>query len=210
VGIAEGSKIKTKMEPLIHELLLSINNDHLLESAMVYQTYPILDIGYQQLCLPGNMILHGSALSSAFSRAKEVAVLVCTIGYKLEEKVTDYFIKSEPLYGLLLDGIGNAAIESVVQESCELIMGEASLHANFVSNPLSPGDSGFPISEQGQLFELVPAKQIGVNFISSGMMVPRKSISAVIGIGAQMKTWTKTETCTRCNLSKTCSYKILP
>jgi len=39
-------------------------------------------------------------------------------------------------------------------------------------------------------------------------MVPRKSISMVIGIGPQMTTWTKAEACASCNLSKTCRYRI--
>jgi hypothetical protein len=68
--------------------------------------------------------------------------------------------------------------------------------------------SGFPISGQWQLFQLVPAEKIGVSLTSSGVMVPRKSISLVIGIGTQMKSWTQKEVCDRCTLKKTCVYRI--
>ncbi len=207
-GIRDDSKLKSKMETLIGELLASVNDEHLLEPAVGYETYPITDIGYQQLSLEGNTVLHGSALSSVLSEARELAVLVCTIGGKLEEKVTDYFGKSEPLKGLLLDGIGSASMDALSQEVCRLIAHKASLRGYQTSSPLSPGGRSFPLSEQWQLFKLVPAEEIGVRLTSTGLMVPRKSVSRVIGIGPQMPTWTKAEACARCNLSETCRYRI--
>jgi len=207
-GIRDDSKLKSEMETLIGKLLASVNDEHLLEPAVGYEIYPITDIGYQQLSLEGNIVLHGSALSSVLSQAQELAVLVCTIGCKLEEKVTDYFGKSKPLQGLLLDGIGSASVDALTQEVCRLIMHGASLRGYQTSSPLSPGGPSFPLSEQWQLFKLVPAEEIGVRLTPKGLMVPRKSVSMVIGIGPQMTTWTKAEACARCNLSKTCRYRI--
>ncbi len=110
--------------------------------------------------------------------------------------------------GLLLDGIGSAAVNSLAQEVCKLIAHEASLRNYQASSPLSPGGRSFPLSEQWQLFKLVPAEEIGVRLTSTGLMVPRKSVSMVIGIGPQMPTWTKAEACARCNLGRTCRYRI--
>jgi hypothetical protein len=67
---------------------------------------------------------------------------------------------------------------------------------------------GFPITEQWQMLNLVPAGEIGVSLTPIGMMMPRKSISMVIGMGSEMPTWTQAEVCARCNLRKTCPYKI--
>jgi len=78
------------------------------------------------------------------------------------------------------------------------------------SSPLSPGMPGFSISEQWQLFKLVPAEEIGVSLNPSGMMVPRKSTSMVIGVGMKMPTWTQAEVCDRCSLKRTCPYKVAP
>jgi len=134
--------------------------------------------------------------------------MVCTIGPGLEKQVAEYFNSDEALRGLLLDGIGSAAIDSLGFEVCSLIGNEASLHGYQASSPLSPGGPRFPLAEQWQLFKLVPADQIGVSLTSSGVMVPRKSISMVIGMGSDMKTWTKAESCARCNLRNTCHYRI--
>lgn len=204
----KSSNLKSEMKDLMHELLTEVNDSHLLEPAIAYEIHNISKVGHDRVSLEGGAVLHGSILPSVFLEAEEMVVLVCTIGPKLVEQVTDYFSSGEPLRGLLLDDIGSAAVGSLVAEACRLINHEASLRGLQASGSLSPGGVSFPISEQWQLFELVPAEEIGMQLTSSGLMVPRKSNSMVIGIGHQMKTWTRAEACQRCNLSKTCSYRI--
>jgi len=54
----------------------------------------------------------------------------------------------------------------------------------------------------------VPAAEIGVILMESRIMVPRKSVSLVIGMGLEMATWTREELCAHCPLRKTCPYRI--
>ena len=175
---------------------------------MAYEIYPIIELSHNQVSLQGNAVLHGPLLPSLLAEAKELAVAVGTIGPGLEKQVTDYNNRSEPLRGVLLDGIGSAAVDLLTQEACKLITAEASPRGYQVSSPISPGMPGLPITEQWPLLEMVPAWEIGVSLTSSGMLVPRKSASMVMGIGPKMKTWTRAEVCARCNLSKTCHYRI--
>ena len=167
---------------------------HLLEPAVAYEIYPLTEAG-------------DSPFSSLLPEAKEVAVVVGTIGSGLERQVTDYSSRGEPLRGVLLDGIGSAAVDSLVQEICRLVEDEASSRGYHVGIPINPGMPDLPIVKQRQLLGMVPAQEIGVSLTSSGMMVPRKSISMVIGIGTQIHTWTRAEVCARCDLRKTCPYR---
>jgi len=207
-GIKEYSKLKPELKSLICELLASIKNTHLLEPAIAYEIYSITEVCQDQLSLEGDTAVHGPLLPSVLPEAKELAVVVCTIGPKLEKEVTDYFHKKEPVRGLLLDGIGSAAVDSLCQEACKFMMHEASSHGYQASSPFNPGMPGFPITEQWQLFQLVPTEEIRLRLTPSGMMVPQKSASMVIGIGPQMITWTQVEICTRCNSRKTCPYRV--
>ncbi len=207
-GVRGRSRVRGEMLTLLRELLIEVDAFHWLEPAMVYELYAVSGVRRNGLCLEGNRVLHGSLLTSALSSARELAVVVCTIGPKLEKKVTEYFEMDEPLRGVLLDGIGSAAVDSLTQEVCRFMLHEASLQGSQVSSPLSPGMNKFPISEQWRLFELVPAEEIGVSLTSSGVMVPRKSASMVMGIGAEMPSWTRTEVCARCSLKKTCLYRV--
>ena len=207
-GFKEYSRIKPEIKGLILALLESVKDAHLLEPAVVYEFYTITKMTSSQVSLEGNKAVHGSLLPSTFPQAKELAIVVCTIGPKLEKHVTAYTNQGETLRSVLLDGIGSAAMDSLAQEACKFIAGEALSRGYQVSSPISPGMPGLPIAEQWHLLELVPAGEIGVSLTSSGIMVPRKSVSMIIGIGLQMKTWTRAEGCARCNLSKTCPYRI--
>ena len=160
------------------------------------------------MSLEGNVTVHGSLLPSTFPEAKELAVVVCTIGPRLEKQVVDYSKDGETLRAMLLDSIGSAAIDVLAQEACKFITGKASSRGYQVSSPINPGMPGLPITAQWQLLKMVPAREIGVSLTSSGIMVPQKSTSMLIGLGPKMPTWTQAEVCARCNLKKTCLYKI--
>lgn len=207
-GIGEHLRLQPEIMVILRELVATVNDDRLLEPAIAFEIHSITEMRHDQLCLEGNAALHSPLLPSVLREAKELVVVVCTIGPRLEEEVTECFNKKEPLRGLLLDGIGSAAVDSLTQEVCKLMMREASSRGYQASSPLSPGMPGFPITEQWQMLNLVPAGEIGVSLTPIGMMMPRKSISMVIGMGSEMPTWTQAEVCARCNLRKTCPYKI--
>ena len=207
-GFRGQAGIRPEIKSLILELLASIEKAHLLEPAMAYEIYPVTELGQRQISLKGSAIVSGTLLPSLLPEAKELAIVVSTIGPGLEKQVTEYNNRNEPLRGVLLDGIGSAAVDTLTQEACKLITAEASPRGYQVSSPISPGMPGLPITEQRPLLEMVPAGEIGVSLTSSGMLLPRKSTSMVIGIGPKMKTWTRAEVCARCNLGKTCHYRI--
>jgi hypothetical protein len=208
-GFREHSKVRTEIKSLILELLASVKKAHLVTPAAAYEIYPITGIGPGRLSLKGNMVVHSPLFPSLLPGAKELAALVTTIGPGLEKQVADYTNGGEPLRGLLLDGIGSAAVDSLAQEACKLVAGEALSRGYEVSRPFSPGmPCGLPITEQRQLLEMVPSREIGVSLTAAGVMVPRKSVSMVIGIGPQMNTRMRAEVCARCNLRETCPYRI--
>jgi hypothetical protein len=194
-GFREHSKVRPEIKSLTLELLASVKKAHLVEAAVAYEIYPIT--GMRPM------------FPSLLPEAKELAAVVVTIGPSLEKRVADYTSQGEPLRGLLLDGIGSAAVDSLTQEACKLMAGEASSRGYEVSRPISPGmPCGLPITEQRWLLEMVPSGEIGVSLTPAGVMVPRKSVSMVIGIGPEMKTWTGAKVCAGCNLRETCLYGI--
>ena len=207
-GIRKYGSVKPEIIALIDKLLAGIKDECLFEPAIICETYPVSEIDQYKLSLAGDKELHSQLLTSILSNAKELAIAICTIGPKLEKKVTEYLGRGEPLRGMLLDGIGSAAVDSLAQEACRLIAGIALSHGYQASSPFSPGMHGFPITEQSRLFQLVPAEQIGVSLTVSGVMVPLKSASMVVGIGQGMTVRTQAEVCASCNLSRTCHYRF--
>jgi hypothetical protein len=207
-GFRGHSKIRPEIKSLILKLLATVENAHLLEPAVAYEYYQVTGTSPIQVSLEGNRAIQGTLIHTIFPEAKELAIVVCTIGPKLEKQVTDYSKSGETLRGMILDGIGSTAVDMLAPEVCKIIASEASSRGYQTSSPVSPGWPGLPLTEQWNLFELVNTQEIGVSLTSSGIMVPRKSVSMVIGIGPKMTTWTRAEVCARCSLRETCPYRI--
>jgi len=109
---------------------------------------------------------------------------------------------------MILDGIGSTAVDMTALEALKLIASEVSSRGYEISSPVNPGMSGFPLTEQWNLLGLVNADEIGVSLTASGVLIPRKSTSMVIGIGPKMTRWTQAQVCARCSLRETCYYKV--
>jgi hypothetical protein len=201
------SRVAPQLMATLSELLPTVGE--LVEPVFVYEIYPVSNVGDKEIVLDNGTVFHSTAIPQFLSGAKELAVVVSTIGPRLEEKTSAYFAANEPLRGLVLDDIGNAALSSLSIEICQFMEKQAVTRGYHASGRLSPGELDWPIQEQHPLFELIPAADIGVRLTTSGMMAPRKSNSMVIGLGQQMETWTKGEVCSRCRLSQTCAYRFI-
>ena len=211
-GIRDYARLKPVMKTTIDEMTALVAGgddvDGIFEPAIAYQIYPVVEITDSHLALAGtDTVLQGSVFQRVIANAVQVAVVTCTIGPRLEERVAGYFREGESLRGLLLDGIGSAAAGAVGAEACRRINALAEERGLDAASPVSPGGPRFPISQQWPLFSLIPAAEIGVRLSGSGLMMPRKSLSRVIGLGHDMRIWTTREGCDHCNLSKTCAYR---
>ena len=191
-GMVDISAVSPKILALSRELLDEVATLQYLEPAIAYEFCSVNEINDRRERLQGHAFLKTDLLQERLSSASELAAIACTIGSRLEIKATDYFAHDEPLRGVLLDGIGSAAVDILAQEACRMIGVEAGSRGNESSSPLSPGMPGLPISEQRALCRIARAEKIGVHLSESAMMMPRKSISMVVGIGPKMPTRTKT------------------
>jgi hypothetical protein len=207
-GLGGGARVRPEIKRVISELLAEVEKDALLEPAVAYEYYPIAAMGPDRIWLEGGKAIEGPLLAAIFPEAREFIVLIATIGPQLEKRVTDYSKGGGALRGMVLDGIGTAAVDRLIPEAMRLIAAEVAVRGYEISSPVNPGMPGFPITEQWNLLKLAPAEEIGVSLSSSGVLIPRKSTSMVIGIGPKMTRWTQAEVCGRCSLNKTCPYRI--
>jgi len=207
-GLGGGAKVRPEIKDSILELLASVKKTRLLEPAAAYEYYAVSDMNGSQISLEGDKAIQGPLLPAIFPEAKELAAVVSTIGPRLEKQVTDYSKNSAALRGMILDGIGSTAVDMVTPEILRRLTSEVSSRGYEISSPVNPGMPGFPLTEQWNLLGLVNADEIGVRLTASGVLVPRKSVSMVIGIGPKMTRWTQAEVCARCSLKESCHYKV--
>jgi hypothetical protein len=207
-GLGGGAEVRPGIKSLIQELLATVNEGRLLEPAVAYESYTVSSVNDSQISLEGDKAIHGPLIPAIFPEAKELAAVVITIGPKLEKQTTDYSKNGETLRGMILDGIGSAAVDMAVVDVQRRLARQVASRGYEISGPVNPGMPGFPMTEQWNLLGLVNADEIGVRLTASGVLIPRKSTSMVMGIGPRMTRWTQAEVCARCNLRKTCRYKV--
>jgi hypothetical protein len=208
-GLRSYTQVRPEIKSILVELLEGLDSAHLLEPVAACETYAIVGVSPDRVSLGGSAAVNGSLLPSTFPDARELAIAVSTIGPGLERQVTAYTQGGETLRGMLLDGIGSAAMDKLAVEVCRRIAKEASSRGFQAGSPVSPGMPGLPITGQGNILELAHAGEIGVSLTSSGVMVPRKSTSLIVALGPKMATWSQAEVCAHCNLRETCPYCVL-
>ena len=78
-----------------------------------------------------------------------------------------------------------------------------------VSCRISPGYGRWPLSSQPALFARLPHREIGVHLDHSLLMVPRKSVSFAMWLGADARPLAGLSGCARCEL-ESCRYRRAP
>ncbi len=122
-------------------------------------------------------------LSLAFRGCTSATILVVTIGEAIEQEASRLMNQGHGIQGYILDAIGSCAAESAadsLQAEIEKIARNRKLATTL---RYSPGYCGWDIVEQKILFKAIDASRVGVSLTDSCLMLPRKSISGIIGIG---------------------------
>ncbi len=177
----------------------------LLQPAVLAQEFQVQGIRHEDLILGSQVRLKGRLLTQHLAGARNVVVMVCTIGSQLEE-ITAELMASDPLQALAMEGVGTAAVEMLTTLAANRWEGDSRMAGLSASIPLSPGMVDWPVEAgQRQIFSLLPTGSIGVRLTESGMMVPRMSISQLIGFGEKLAL--KGRSCDYCNLKETCRYQ---
>ena len=106
---------------------------------------------------------------------------------------------------LILDAAASAAVENVCDNLCA-DLAEA-LAPQYLTDRFSPGYGDLPLSQQKELFRLLDVtRRIGVSLSESGLMVPQKSVTALIGVSDHPQP-KRSRGCETCTMFADCAYR---
>jgi hypothetical protein len=180
----------------------------LLDPVALHTILPVRDFRRQRVTLEGGgaSVFEGPLVARALAGATEVVLAVCTIGPALEDRVNALFSAGDPLRALALDGAGIAALGELSRALRKRIRAEASARGVRTGMRASPGQEGWSLGQQRVLFDLVPAEKIGVRLTDSCLMMPRKSVSFVVGLGPEIRA--DGTTCDFCSKRMRCRWRV--
>lgn len=152
----------------------------------------------------------GKSIAKHLAGCEKVACIAVTVGENIEREVTKKFDAGNYVSSVLLDAAATAAVEQAADELEKAIAREVSRESLKMRWRFSPGYGDWLLENQKKFFYITGAAEIGMTLTESLMLVPRKSVTAIIGlekiISADSKVKTK-KTCATCD-NKNCPARI--
>jgi len=137
--------------------------------------------------LQGGTVLKSSKLARVLRGCHDLLCFIATIGPGIDDNIRRFMSQNRLTDMYALDTIGSTAIEDVVDTFHTMMRDTLRKEVKGVSLRFSPGYCDWPVTEQKKLFALVDPVRIDVTLLPSLLMVPRKSVSGVFGIGADIQ-----------------------
>jgi hypothetical protein len=104
-----------------------------------------------------------------------------TIGPALDEEVARLSSSGDMTRAFLLNAYGAEAAEALMEELNREIARTARLQGFILTKRYSPGYGDWLITAQKDLLGLLQAENIGIKLTENYLMIPEKSVSAIIG-----------------------------
>ena len=134
----------------------------------------------------------------------EVVLLAATLGTEAESLIRRAAARNMG-EAVILDATGSAAIERVCDNFCADLA--ASVAPRFLTDRFSPGYGDMPLTDQKPFFRVLDvSRRIGVSLSASGLMIPQKSVTALIGVADRPQP-RRSRGCESCGMAEGCPYR---
>lgn len=148
----------------------------------------------------------GEDVQSLLAECSRVIFLAATLGAELELAIRRAQAR-DMTRAVVLDCCGSAAIEAVCDAAEREILDGLAGDGNHLTDRFSPGYGDMPIDRQPELLALTDAgRRIGLTATGTNILVPRKSVTAVIGVSDRPQT-KRFRGCAYCSMFETCNFR---
>lgn len=150
--------------------------------------------------------LIGNDIKEMLKDCETCILMAATLGVEADNAIRIQQIR-DLTKSIILDSCASSAIESVCNELNDKLEEEYLEKGYFLTDRFSPGYGDMPIGVQSDFIRLMDtSRKIGLNVSSSGIMIPRKSVTAIIGI-SKVKQMKRFSGCENCNMFINCEFR---
>ncbi len=136
----------------------------------------------QRTFLPAEVRFPGQDLARHLSGAVEVVLFAATIGHGVDRELRRLSM-TDPLGQVIFDAAATAAVEHLADKAEATIRASAAERGLFCSWRYSPGYGDLPLDVQPEFLAMIDAaRRAGITLTPSNLMVPTKSVTAIVGI----------------------------
>ena len=161
-------------------------------------TYKLFDKGEL------SQLLVGEDIKNHLEGCERVIVFASTLGVAVDRYISRLQV-ADMASAVMADAAASSYIEGFCREADSVLAKEFA--PLFLTWRFSPGYGDFPIELQGKFLSLIEAdKKIGLHVTRSSMLLPVKSVTAVIGVSKDPVRKEK-QTCAACNMKDVCAFR---
>lgn len=171
--------------------------------ACVWRVFPVVEANGGVSVSNGAITFPGNDIAAHLRGAFSCAVMAVTLGMDSEKEMRALEFQSVT-DALIFSAACTALVESAADLCEEEIRSEAAKSGCYVNFRYSPGYGDFPLDTQKTLLKLIDAeRQLGIRLTDGLLMLPRKSVSAVLGIFHHQPE-ERGSGCAGCSMRETC------
>ena len=170
----------------------------------VFRVFPMeSDGGLPESC----RFLKGEDIRCHLAGCTRLILLAATLGISADRLIMKAEIGNLP-DALIMDACGSTLIEKYCRELESGLRSSCKRKGRFLTGRFSPGYGDLPLEVQPEMLEVLDARRrIGLTVVESGIMLPRKSMTAVLGISEEPVQEKKLKSCLSCRMAETCRFR---
>lgn len=174
LGISQADERTTSLIDKLEKELLSLCA--VKESVKIFDAKKVG--GYYALDGTG-IILDSSDISKLFTEADKIALFAISLGIEVDQKIL-YYSKIDASKMVIFDALASSYIEQLCEELNDKI--NNLMEYKYHTVRFSPGYGDLNIDKQKLIIETLGGyKKLGITVSESYMMLPQKSITALVG-----------------------------
>ena len=152
------------------------------------------------------LALTGHDISAHLADATEVALFAVTLGADVDRELRRLSL-TDALGQVVLDAAATALVERAADAAEAHVRSYAADMGAFASWRFSPGYGDLSLAIQGTFLSVLDAtRQLGITLTPSDLMVPTKSVTAIVGIHPTPQP-DFVPSCSACNLAEFCTIR---
>lgn len=199
--LGAGGAVPTELEARIGEAYAELDG---VETPRCVWRFFSAEIHEASVSFDGAFFVEGRGLAELLRGCSRAALLAVTLGAGVDRAINRLQATSMS-EAVIFDACASAAAEAL----CDRLEGEIAqtlAEGEFLTMRYSPGYGDVPPAESAKILAaLETRKRIGLTATASGMLIPIKSITAVIGVAKEKRD--RKKSCSQCGISDSCPYK---
>ncbi len=153
----------------------------------------------------GSLVMESKSLAAHLAGCHEAMLLAATLGVKADQAIRRASV-SHMSRAVVLQAAAAAKLEAYLNDAGEALARELQNENLYLTPRFSPGYGDLSLGCQGELLDLLEAgKRIGLGMTAEYMLIPTKSVTAVLGLSPEKQTACR-QVCIRCP-NTACSFR---